>query len=175
MVKFFKLFILLLYVLSPTSTYSIDQLNIKNLVIHNKPKKLEKLEFKNVENETILLSDFKNKLIVLNFWATWCLPCRDEMPSLDNLAVNQELKNLEVIAVNIGRENVTKAKEFYIETNIQNLKIYYDKSLNITKKLLLRGIPTTIFINKNGEEFARVIGEVNFEEKKFINWLKEYD
>ena len=175
MVKFFKLFILLLYVLSPTSTYSIDQLNIKNLVIHNKPKKLEKLEFKNVENETILLSDFKNKLIVLNFWATWCLPCRDEMPSLDNLAVNQELKNLEVIAVNIGREHVTKAKEFYIETNIQNLKIYYDKSLNITKKLLLRGIPTTIFINKNGEEFARVIGEVNFEEKKFINWLKEYD
>ena len=175
MVKFFKLFILLIYVLSPTSTYSIDQLNIKNLVIHNKPKKLEKLEFKNVENETILLSDFKNKLIVLNFWATWCLPCRDEMPSLDNLAVNQELKNLEVIAVNIGRENVTKAKEFYIETNIQNLKIYYDKSLNITKKLLLRGIPTTIFINKNGEEFARVIGEVNFEEKKFINWLKEYD
>ena len=175
MVKFFKLFILLLYVLSPTSTYSIDQLNIKNLVIHNKPKKLEKLEFKNIENETILLADFKNKLIVLNFWATWCLPCRDEMPSLDNLAVNQELKNLEVIAVNIGRENVTKAKEFYIETNIQNLKIYYDKSLNITKKLLLRGIPTTIFINKNGEEFGRVIGEVNFEEKKFINWLKEYD
>ena len=175
MIKFFKLFIVLLYVLSPTSTYSIDQLNIKNLVIHNKPKKLEKLEFKNIENETILLADFKNKLIVLNFWATWCLPCRDEMPSLDNLAVNQELKNLEVIAVNIGRENVTKAKEFYIETNIQNLKIYYDKSLNITKKLLLRGIPTTIFINKNGEEFARVIGEVNFEEKKFINWLKEYD
>ena len=175
MVKFFKLFILLLYVLSPTSTYSIDQLNIKNLVIHNKPKKLEKLEFKNVENETILLSDFKNKLIVLNFWATWCLPCRDEMPSLDNLAVNQELKNLEVIAVNIGRESVTKAKEFYIETNIQNLKLYYDKSLNITKKLLLRGIPTTIFINKNGEEFARVVGEINFEEKKFINWLKQYD
>ena len=175
MVKFFKLFILLIYVLSPTSTYSIDQLNIKNLVIHNKPKKLEKLEFKNVENETILLSNFKNKLIVLNFWATWCLPCRDEMPSLDNLAVNQELKNLEVIAVNIGRESVTKAKEFYIETNIQNLKIYYDKSLNITKKLLLRGIPTTIFINKNGEEFARVVGEINFEEKKFINWLKEYD
>ena len=175
MVKFFKLFILLIYVLSPTSTYSIDQLNIKNLVIHNKPKKLEKLEFKNIENETILLADFKNKLIVLNFWATWCLPCRDEMPSLDNLAVNQELKNLEVIAVNIGRENVTKAKEFYIETNIQNLKIYYDKSLNITKKLLLRGIPTTIFINKNGEEFARVVGEINFEEKKFINWLKEYD
>ena len=67
MVKFFKLFILLLYVLSPTSTYSIDQLNIKNLVIHNKPKKLEKLEFKNVENETILLSNFKNKLIVLIF------------------------------------------------------------------------------------------------------------
>ena len=175
MVKFFKLFILLLYVLSPTSTYSIDQLNIKNLVIHNKPKKLEKLEFKNAENETIEISNFKNKLIVLNFWATWCLPCRDEMPSLDNLSVNQDFQNLEVIAMNIGRENVAKAQEFYIETNIQNLKIYYDKSLDIPKKLLLRGIPTTIFINKNGEEFARVIGEINFEEKKFINWLKEYD
>ena len=174
MTKFLKLIIVLTYVLSPTSAYSIDQPNLKNLVIHNTPKKLEKLEFKNVYDETIDISNFKNKLIILNFWATWCSPCREEMPSLDKLSVNEELDNLKIIPINIGRESVEDAQNFYKETNVKNLEIFYDQSLNLAKKLLLRGIPTTILINKNGEEFARIIGEVNFEDKKFVDWLKKY-
>ena len=174
MTQFLKYIIVLIYVLSPTSAYSIDQPNLKNLVIHNIPKKLEKLEFKNVYDETIDISNFKNKLIILNFWATWCSPCREEMPSLDKLSVNEELDNLKIIPINIGRESIEDAQSFYKETNIKNLEIFYDQSLNLTKKLLLRGIPTTILINKNGEEFARIIGEVNFEEKKFVDWLKKY-
>ena len=175
MTKFLKIFILLLYVLSPTSTYSIDQLNFKNLSIHNNPKKLEKIEFKNFKNETIKLSDFESKLIILNFWATWCFPCREEMPSLDRLMVNKEFKNLEIIAINVGRESISKSKKFYNDINIQNLAIYYDDTLHLPKKLLLRGIPTTLLINKNGEEFARILGEINFADKKFIEWLKKYD
>lgn len=174
MTQFLKLIIVLIYVLSPTSAYSIDQPNLKNLVIHNTPKKLEKLEFKNVYDETIDISNFKNKLIILNFWATWCSPCREEMPSLDKLSVNEELDNLKIIPINIGRESVEDAQNFYKETNVKNLEIFYDQSLNLAKKLLLRGIPTTILINKNGEEFARIIGEVNFEDKKFVDWLKKY-
>ena len=174
MTQFLKFIIVLIYVLSPTSAYSIDQPNLKNLVIHNIPKKLEKLEFKNVYDETIDISNFKNKLIILNFWATWCSPCREEMPSLDKLSVNEELDNLKIIPINIGRESVEDAQNFYKETNVKNLEIFYDQSLNLAKKLLLRGIPTTILINKNGEEFARIIGEVNFEDKKFVDWLKKY-
>ena len=58
---------------------------------------------------------------------------------------------------------------------INNLELYFDKNLVVARKFALRGLPTTIFVNKNGEEFARIIGSINFDDKKFINWLKEYD
>ena len=58
---------------------------------------------------------------------------------------------------------------------IGNLELYFDKNSVVARKFALRGLPTTIFVNKNGEEFARIIGSINFDDKKFINWLKKYD
>ena len=118
---------------------------------------------------------FQNSLIVINFWATWCLPCRDEMPSLNRLQVNSSFNNLKILPINVGRENIEKIKNFFKELKIGNLELYFDKNLVVARKFALRGLPTTIFINKNGEEFARIIGSINFDDKKFINWLKEYD
>ena len=146
-------FLLLFYLLSPDSLYAIDHPNIKNLILHKEPKKLENFEFKNVEKQDLKLSDFTNKLLLINFWATWCAPCRDEMPSLD----------------------IIKSIRFYEEIKIKNLKIYYDDTLDLPKKFLLRGIPTTILINKSGEEFARILGTIDFQDINFINWLKKYD
>lgn len=172
---FFKYFLVLLYLISPTQSYSIDHPKLKNLILHKEPKRLDIIEFKNKKKQTVNINNFKGKLIVLNFWATWCVPCREEMPSLDELSMNKNFKNLTVIPVNIGKENIEKSINFFQEININNLDIYYDKNLEIPKKLLLRGIPTTVFINKNGEEFARMIGAVDFDDKNLINWLKKYD
>ena len=168
-------FILLFYLLSPESLYAIDHPNIKNLILHKEPKKLENFEFKNVEKQDLKLSDFTNKLLLINFWATWCAPCRDEMPSLDKIHDSKKFKNLEIIPINVGSEDIVKSIRFYEEIKIKNLKIYYDDTLDIPKKFLLRGIPTTILINKSGEEFARILGTMDFQDIKFINWLKKYD
>lgn len=171
----FKLSIIFLYLISITEVYSIEHPDFKNLVLHKNPKKLDNFEFRNINNNVVKLSDFRNKLVVINFWATWCLPCREEMPSLDKLQNNSNLNDLKVIPINIGREKLSKSTKFFEEYEIKNLEIYYDSSLTLPKKLLLRGIPTTLLINKNGEEFARVMGSINFEDKNLIKWLKKYE
>ena len=173
--KIFKLFIFILYLLSPTLTYSIEHPNIKNIILYKEPKKLENIVFKNNKGEIIKLSKFRNKLVVLNFWATWCAPCREEMPSLDQLASNKNFKNISVIPINIGRESQSKSEIFFKEINILNLNIYYDSSTELPNKLSLRGVPTTILVNKNGEEFARILGAVDFKNKELISWLNKYD
>ena len=172
---FFKIIIIIYYLISPTYTYSIEQPVFKNLVIHKKPKKLDFIEFKNVNNEVQNLKKYENKIIILNFWATWCAPCRDEMPSLDRLKGNKFLENLTIIPINIGRENLSKSKAFFNQTNTKNLDIYFDDSMLLPKKLKLRGVPTSIIINKKGEEAARIIGAADFDNKNFINWLKKFE
>ena len=97
------------------------------------------------------------------------------MPSLDRLYQDKNFKNLQVFAVNMERPNVLKTKKFFTDLNIQKLKIFFDPNLNFVKEFKLRGVPTTILINKNGEELARIIGEANFQDKKFSKWLLKYD
>ena len=96
------------------------------------------------------------------------------MPSLNRLQANKDFNNLKIIPINVGRDNIEKSKSFYNKLKINNLEIYFDKNVELANKFLLRGLPTTVFINKKGEEFARIIGEVNFEDKKFVKWLLKY-
>jgi len=170
-----KFILIFIYLILPSSSYAIQQPNLKNLIIHKDPTKLEKINFKNINNETINLNEFENSLIIINFWATWCAPCIEEMPSLNRLQANPVFKNLQIIPINVGRDNVEKSKNFYEKLNIDNLEIYFDKNVELANKFLLRGLPTTVFINKKGEEFARVIGFVNFDDNKIIKWLQKYD
>jgi len=170
-----KFILFIIYLISSSSSYAIQQPNLKNLVLHKDPIKLEKINFKNINNEIINLNKFENSLIIINFWATWCAPCIEEMSSLNRLQANPVFTNLQIIPINAGRDNVEKSKNFYKRLKINNLEIYFDKDVELANKFLLRGLPTTVFINKKGEEFARVIGFVNFDDKKIIKWLQEYD
>ena len=170
-----KFILIFIYLISSSSSYAIQQPNLKNLVIHKDPKKLEKINFINVNNETINISKFENSLIIINFWATWCAPCIEEMPSLNRLQTNTVFNNLQIIPINVGRDTVEKSKNFYKKLKIDNLEIYFDKDVELANKFLLRGLPTTVFINKKGEEFARVIGFINFDDKTIIKWLQKYD
>ena len=97
------------------------------------------------------------------------------MPSLDKLYQAKNFKNLQVFAVNMEQPNTLKTKKFFTDLNIKKLEIFFDSNLNFVKEFKLRGMPTTVLINKKGEEFARIIGEVNFLDKKFLKWLSNYD
>ncbi len=171
----FKFLAVFLYLITTSLSYSIEQPDIKNIIINKDNKSYKNVIFKDVNNQDINLDDFRNKLILINFWATWCLPCREEMPLLDLLQSDKRLNNLKVIPINVGNENRFKSKIFFQKLNIKNLDIYFDSTVNLANKFLLRGLPTTILINKKGQEFARILGYINFKDEKFINWLKNFN
>ena len=148
---------------------------IKNIIIHKNPKIYNNVIFLDKNGQKINIKDFNENLIILNFWATWCEPCKEEMPSLDRLQVNPELNNLKIFAINISKENPKKVNNFFKNLNIKNFESYFDAPVTLSKIFSLRGIRTSIFINKNGEEFARIIGYIDFNDKKFIDWLKDYN
>ena len=170
-----KFILVFIYLISSSASYAIQQPNLKNLIIHKDPKKLEKINFININNEIVNLKRFENSLIIINFWATWCAPCKEEMPSLDILQSNKKIKNLIILPINVGKENKDKAKKFFENLQIKNLKVYYDDSVKLANNFSLIGLPTTIFINKKGDEFARILGSVDFEDKNFIEWLSSYN
>jgi len=170
-----KFLIIIIYLITIGFGYAIDKPDIKNLVLIENSKIYEEVIFKDKNQKNVNLNDYKGKLVILNFWATWCAPCREEMPSLDNLQFNKKLGNLKVFPINIGKENLSKSEIFFEELNIKNLEIYFDSSITLAKKFKLRGVPTTILFNKEGYEFARIIGSIDFNNDKFINWLKDYN
>jgi len=145
------------------------------MAINEIPKPISSLIFEDFSGNEIELNDYHGKLVIINFWATWCAPCKKEMPSLDRLYQDKNFRNLQAFAVNMERPNKLKTEKFFTDLNIQKLEIFFDQNLNFVKEFKLRGVPTTILINKKGEEFARIIGEVNFQDKKFLKWLLKYD
>ena len=170
-----KFLIIIIYLITTGFGYAIDKPDIKNLVLIENSKIYEEVIFKDKNQKNVNLNDYKGKLVILNFWATWCAPCREEMPSLDTLQFNQKLGNLKIFPINIGNENLSKSEIFFEELNIKNLEIYFDSSITLAKKFKLRGVPTTILFNKEGYEFARIIGSIDFNNEKFIKWLKDYN
>ena len=163
-----------IYLISSSGSYSIERPDIKNLIIHNEKKKIEKAEFFNSKNKKVNLNDYKSNIVIINFWATWCAPCKEEMPHLNQLKSKSTFKDIEIIPINIADEELKKSKEFFEELNINNLEIFYGSSLELAKEFKLRGIPTTIIIDKEGYEFARIIGFIDFKNKSFLDWLSNH-
>jgi len=163
-----------IYLISSSGSYSIERPDIKNLIIHNEKKKIEEVEFFNSKKNKVSLNDYKSNVVIINFWATWCAPCKEEMPHLNQLKSKSKFKDIEIIPINIADEELKKSKEFFEELNINNLEIFYGSSLELAKEFKLRGIPTTIIIDKEGYEFARIIGFIDFENKSFLDWLSNH-
>ena len=158
-----------------SNSFADETTDFKNLIIKKDQKKYEDLSFLDADKKQVNLDDYRGKLVLLNFWASWCAPCKEEMPSLDSLQSNKNLNNLQIFPINVGQDNEKKAKDFFEELDIKTLNIYFDTTITLAKKFQLRGIPTTILINKDGYEFARIIGSIDFESQKFIQWLSKYN
>ena len=155
-----------------TNALSNELPDLKNLVVHKIPKTYDNVIFLDDADKEINIQNLDSKLIILNFWATWCEPCKEEMPSLNRLQANKNIKNLKIYPINIGKENLNKVNNFFDKLGIDNLEPYFDNPSTLAKIFSLRGLPTTIILNSEGEEFARIIGSINFDDENFINWLK---
>ena len=166
---------LILFIFLTTKVFANDVSEIKNIVIHKDPKVYDNVIFLDKNDKKINIKEFNGNLLLLNFWATWCAPCKEEMPSLDRLQVNQNLSNLKIFAINISQESKKKVDSFFEDLNIENFDPYFDAPTTLAKTFSLRGVPTSILIDKDGKEFARIIGSIDFNDKIFINWLKTYN
>ena len=166
---------LIIFIFLITNAVAEELPGIKNIVIHKVPKIHDNVIFLDQKDQKININEYVGNLLILNFWATWCEPCKEEMPSLDNLQVNPDLDKIKIFAINIGKENLEKVDKFFVNLNIKNFEPYFDSPITLAKTFSLRGVPTSILINKKGQEFARVIGSIDFEDKNFVNWIKKYN
>ena len=166
---------LILFTFLVSNTLADDLPKIKNMVIHKDLKTYDNVIFLDQKDQKISIKDFKGNLVLLNFWATWCEPCKEEMPSLDRLQNNSELNNIKIFPINISQESLKKIDNFFQELNIEYLDPYFDAPTTLAKTLSLRGVPTSIFFNLEGKEFARIMGSIDFDNLEFIEWLKTYN
>ena len=166
---------LIIFIFLVSNSYANEVTGIKNLIINKELKKYDGLTFLDAKKNQIDLNEFQGNLIILNFWATWCAPCKEEMPSLDLLQENKVLDNLKIFPINVGQENIENASNFFSDLKIKNLDLYFDTPITLAKTFGLRGIPTTILFNKDGLEFARIVGSINFQDKEFIKWLSKFN
>jgi thiol-disulfide isomerase/thioredoxin len=144
----------------------------KNIVLHKKPLEIKELKFKDFNLNDVDLTEKKGNIMIINFWATWCLPCKKEMPSLERLS--KEYPEIMIYPVNLEKPNQDKTLKFFADLEISKLKIYFDPNFSLVKLFNMRGVPTSILIDKNGQEFGRVIGEIDFFDKSFVKLLKKY-
>ena len=150
-----------------------EPLPFNNIVLHKNPLEVSLVKFKDFNLKDIQINKNDGNIKILNFWATWCDPCKKEMPSLDDL--HSKTNNILIFPINLEKPDKTKTKKFFQELDIKNLEIYFDPDFILTKSFKLRGVPTTILLNKEGQEFARIIGEVDFNNKNFLKWLNKYN
>lgn len=129
----------------------------------NPPVELADVSFKDEAGVTTTLAAFKGRVILLNLWATWCLPCRHEMPSLDRLQKEMGSDQFEVVALSLDRAGKDAARTFFDEIKIENLKLYIDPTMKAGNGLRAVGMPTTILIGKDGKELGRLPGPAEWD------------
>ncbi|NYT62812.1 TlpA family protein disulfide reductase [Alcaligenaceae bacterium] len=121
------------------------------------PRGLPLISFQDATGKTVTLADFHGRVILLNLWATWCPPCREEMPSLDRLNAKRGSSDFEVVALSIDRD-LDLIKPFYQDFGIRTLKYYVDPTTKVSDTLRAPGVPTTLLIDREGREIGRAMG-----------------
>ncbi|MEJ8474891.1 thiol:disulfide interchange protein TlpA [Roseibium algae] len=140
-----------------------------------KPLPLSELTFKNPDGTVATMLDFKGKTVLMNLWATWCAPCRKEMPALNDLQADLGSEDFEVVAVNLDRGGLDKPKAFLAEIGVDNLTLYHDGTnklmTDLRSKARATGLPTTILVGQDGCEIGTMYGPAEWasgEAKKLI-------
>ena len=144
----------------------------KNFVLHDKPAPVAQIAFDDAEGHAHKLQDFSGKVLVLNVWATWCVPCRTEMPTLDRLQGNMGSADFEVVPVSIDRGGIETVRKFYGEIGVHNLAMYADSSGQVLRQVGALGLPTTLLVDRSGHEIGRVIGPAEWDSAEVMQFLK---
>lgn len=144
----------------------------KNFILHEAPKPIASIAFEDGQGRPRSLAEFRGKVVLLNIWATWCGPCRREMPSLDRLQGLLGGSDFEVVALSIDRAGLEVVRRFYTDVGIRNLAIYIDSSSRATRELSTVGVPATLLVDRDGRELGRLIGPAEWDAPDIVQLLK---
>jgi thiol-disulfide isomerase/thioredoxin len=146
---------------------------LKNFILLDQPKAVAAINFDDGQGRARSLADFRGKVVLLNIWATWCIPCRKEMPALDRLQASLGGPDFEVVPVSIDRGGRDTVAKFYAEAGIRNLAMYVDASGQTVRTLDAVGLPTTLIIDRAGNEIDRVIGPLEWDAPEIAEFLRQ--
>jgi len=146
--------------------------SISNIVWHETPRDQPATVFKDANDADQTLANFAGKVLVVNFWATWCAPCVKEMPTLDALQTKMGGPDFQVIAISQDRQGAKVAKPF-AEKNEWKLPFYVEAAGQFMRDAKLVGLPTTLIIDKNGKEVARLEGELDWNSPEVEKILRD--
>jgi thiol-disulfide isomerase/thioredoxin len=153
-----------------TESVSADQ--APGLVLHDQPQPVQAVTFEDGEGRSLALADFRGRIVLLNIWATWCAPCRHEMPTLDRLQRALGGADFEVVALSIDRKGASAVAGFYEEIGIEALQLYVDPSGAAQRALRVVGIPTTLLLDREGRELGRLAGPAEWDSPTMVDWLQ---
>ena len=145
----------------------------QNFAMSETPKPLPELQFTDSDGKTLTLADFKGKVVLLNIWATWCGPCRKEMPTLDRLQAALGGPDFVVLPMSIDRKGMDVVTKFYTEIGIQHLSRYVAPAANqVLDRLGVWGLPATLLVDRQGRELGRLEGPAEWDSPDMISTLK---
>jgi len=146
--------------------------DMKKLVFHAEPEPLPDIAVVDATDETHSLSAYAGKWVVLNFWATWCAPCRQEMPTLSALQDIFAGEPVEVVTVATGRNSVQGIRRFFEEVGVDNLPQYRDPKQTLARQMAVLGLPITVIVDPEGREIARLRGDAHWDSGSAVAILK---
>lgn len=137
--------------------------DMKKLRFHSEPMDVSQEEFTTPDGETFTLADWEGQHVVLNFWATWCAPCRKEMPMLENLQAELGSDAFEVVPIATGRNPLPAITRFFEEIEVTELPVLLDARQNLARDMAVFGLPVTVILNPEGKEIARMRGDAEWD------------
>ncbi len=158
----------------PGATSESSTANPLTLSVYDEPHPVPAIQFTDGDGRALTLADFKGRTVLLNVWATWCAPCRKEMPSLDHLEKQLGGKDFIVLPVSIDRKGLSAVKPFYEELRLVSLGVYLDSSGSIQGTLAIPGVPTTLLIDRAGREVARKMGAAEWDSPEMTALIRRY-
>jgi thiol-disulfide isomerase/thioredoxin len=141
----------------------LSQGQMAAFVFRKEPGAPAPIKFQDAEGRERTLADWRGKVVLLNLWATWCLPCRKEMPSLDRLQAALGSDKFEVLALSVDRKGLDASRKFLDDTKVERLGLYVDASARATSELRVVGLPATLLLDAQGREIGRLLGPAEWD------------
>ena len=161
---------LLVWALSVGTAFAGPQ----GFALHDTPQPVINVRFETEDGSRGDMEDFRGKVILVNVWATWCVPCREEMPTLDALQAELGGDDFEVVALSIDRAGSQVVRRFYDEIGVTNLNMYVDQTMLSMTALRTVGLPTTILIDAQGRELGRLVGPAEWDDPEMVSFLRGF-